>query len=94
MGGINNNSSFSTYDLYIDGSSTGQQVAATQADWHLAYTTDNQPFHFEAGSHQIVLQGTLNDIPNVEVMFLKRLPSFSFSNNPLLFYNLRRAILY
>ena len=66
MGVKHTDTTYSTYDLRIDNNNVSDQVETNCGDWYLYSPKNSSTVYLTAGSHQISLEGTLNDIPNAE----------------------------
>lgn len=70
MGYKRPDNNYSTYDLMIDGVSSGITISSSKADWQFVSIPNNGKISLSVGSHQIALRGLKSDIPNVENLSL------------------------
>ena len=61
---------YSSYEMMIDGVSSGITISSSKADWQFVSIPNNGKISLSAGSHQIGLRGLKSDIPNVENLSL------------------------
>lgn len=68
LGGEHEVRGFSSYPLLIDDVETTYTAVATESYWHVASVTGDDTYYLSAGNHKLTLRGTLEDIPNAELI--------------------------
>lgn len=68
MGVKHTDNSYSSYNIRIDNNVVTDYVETDRGDWYLYKPKNNPSVYLTAGNHLIRLEGTLNDIPNAELI--------------------------